>query len=267
MDNQPQVPVSNNTLSAPPNPSTPPLPSIPSHSKTKWPVMFAIILVFITITSAGLFLFQQSKNPSKPEVIPTILPTTQPTEVPTLLPTQTVTISAIPTSHPTTNWKTYTSKNKILSFQYPPSYEIDDKGTADIDLIRYKEDRKAKITTGQPELPSTGWGDNLLIGIQISFDPIDANIPVQKYVDEQIHLTKESACIFEISNKTNIIVDGVEGVRYLWNQPGRIDGSGENVVFIHQGNVISIGKFPQKTDLQAEFNQILSTFRFLGNPS
>lgn len=90
MDNQPQVLVSNNSIpSAPPNPPNPSPSSLSSTPKIRWLIIIGIILLFITLTPAGLFLFQslslRKETSQQQDVPPTSFPTIQITATPIIV--------------------------------------------------------------------------------------------------------------------------------------------------------------------------------------
>jgi hypothetical protein len=123
------------------------------------------------------------------------------------------------------------------------------------------EENPGYISVLSPLLPTVGKGYELKNGelkIEIYIQPSPVNDSLERYLAEKKAQTKENLPESKILEETEIKIDGERAVLLKWEAVG----TGETRYLIKNGQRIGITKYPLETSRQAEFDQILSTFKF-----
>lgn len=140
-------------------------------------------------------------------------------------------------------WKTFVSKYNNISFEYPSGYILEDR------------DNYTSLLSPLDPTPRKGYAiSDKELKIEVVVFESDSSDSLGKWVLEEKSKTEES--IEEIGTTK---IDGVEA-KIL-----KTTGMGIVKVYlaIHNTKRYMILKYPFATSLDAEFNQILSTFEFV----
>jgi len=202
-------------------------------------ILFFILTGVILIVISGLIGYFLGKRQINVQSINQLTPTpfVSPTSV------QTLTIDE------TENWKSYTSNNLGLSFKYPSEYKAPEENSNYISLI----------SPLNPE-PNKGYelqNGELKIEIYVSdATPNESLIDLVKKKKEQSDSLGANVKILE---EKEILVDGIKAIKQTWEGMG----SGQTILLINNNKEMGIIKYPAITSRDNEFDQILSTFKFL----
>ncbi|EKE04929.1 MAG: hypothetical protein ACD_19C00429G0089 [uncultured bacterium] len=198
-------------------------------------------LLIISVTISGFFAFQTQKlvkelTSLKSEEKVVAIVTTEPAN------TTPAIVSLDSVTNTSTGQKLYEDKLHKFEFSYPVDY------SSQINQNSYY--------IMSPLLPPTK-GYELRDGelkVEFYFNPIKENDTLTKYLDEI-----KSNSDAKILSETRIKINGTDTVHL------QLQGLGETDLYllIHNGYRFQIVKYPMKTSRQSEFNQILSTFKFL----
>jgi len=202
-----------------------------------WKIGFLVTTALFLATAGvfGFFVFKTrgKTQPLQPTQVPILTPTFTPTPTPT--PTPIVFPTLVPTPDSTANWKTYTNTKYGYSIKYPPefNYKISGKGEAMV-----------VFDPSQEVLKSPAAEDKALVIITA-----DTSKPVidKTYYGEPTQIAEE----------TKVTIDGEIGQQVVFSKP---------IAWIQ--TVVSHGQRSFYFNLQnmqyhSEYNQILSTFKFL----
>ena len=185
--------------------------------------------IFFTSTLVLIYLNYLKPQPSSPPTTNTI-----PTETP----------------DPTTDWKTYENEEYGIEFKYPSNYSFEEhnprpneKGYWYISIMSPLDQQKTRgYTLNSKELK-----------MEIYFEPQQANDSLDKFFNEQARTDGNP-----LGPYSDTIISGVTTMKLNWEGMG----SGTSYYLLSGGNRIIITKYPQLTELDMEFSQILSTFNF-----
>lgn len=136
-------------------------------------------------------------------------------------------------------WKTYKNNVWKISFNYPSSYKLTEQANS---LVIYSPG-------------STTYNANEDLKVEIYLEPTKANDSLTQVTEDE--KKKGSKPLKE----EQVDINGMGAIRWEWQGLG----DGETYFVIHNNQRIHIAKYPLKTSRQSEFNQILSTFKFISN--
>ena len=144
--------------------------------------------------------------------------------------------------------ETYENLEQGISFKYPSNYTQPPQNSNPAPGIFY-------LSIISPLLPSVPKITTLRDGelkVEIYISPSQQNDSLDKFVSDQVGESKTLSL-------TSTTIDGVQALLRKWEGMG----DGETIFAIYKGKRITIAKYPLQTNQQDEFNQILSTFKFL----
>lgn len=193
--------------------------------QNKWWRIGSLVTLALVLATAGVFGFYVLKA-KKVEEVP------QPTRV----PTPTLAPIFTPTPDSTADWETYTNAKSGYSMKYPPefNYKIGEKGEVMV-----------VFDPSQEVLESPAAEDKTLVIITA-----DTNKPV---IDKSYY--GEPA---QVAEETEVTVDGETGLQVVFSKP--VAWIQTAVAHGNRSFYFSL----QNMQYRSEYNQILSTFRFLG---
>ena len=210
----------------------------PVTNKHSLPPIF-FLLVGILLGATGLWAFQNYSPLQSKQIValPTTSPTTSPTASPEVTPT--------PTLDPTADWSLFTSPAQKISFKYSPSWKLASTPGDNVNGNIINE--AVKLTNDQATI-SMYFNMDGIGGLGRDYEGTAIDVGGQSLYEYKTVQTD--------SNKVTV---------------GLTDDLTESLgVFRHNGKTYYIAlTYPdsyEKTDqgakLQAEFNQLLSTFKF-----
>lgn len=196
------------------------------------------ILLLIAVSIAGFFAYQvrsltnellefRNQNLEK--------------QTPTPEPESTFPMYTEPSSIPS-DWKTFKNEEYGFSFKYPSIYKL--------------YESKGYLNIISPLLPATK-GYTLRDGelkMEIYINPVSMNDSLEKYATE-IKDTSQRGVMTE----EKIEISGVDVVHFGFEDVY----SGDIYIFLNNNFRVQIAKYPKVTSRQGEFDQILSTFKFI----
>lgn len=197
-------------------------------------VILLSVLLFLSVAIIGFFIYQTQKLTKELTVLKSAFPIPTASNGPTFKP--------VSSTDPTINWKTYTDKLHKIEFNYPSEYTF--------------QSNQGSYYIMSPLLPP-GKGYELRDGelkVEFYFNPIRENDTLDKYASE-IKTNSES----NILNEEKIKIANKEVIHFQFQGHGDSD----LYLLIHNGFRIQIAKYPIETSRQLEFDQILSTFKFI----
>jgi len=222
----------------------PVISSAPTADKPKqsnFLVVLLSILLFASVSISGFFAFQTQKlvnelNVLKSEENVVAVSTTQPTNT----PKEIVRLDSV--INPSSGQKLYEDQLHKFEFSYPVKY------SSQVSHNSYY--------IMSPLLPPTK-GYELRDGelkVEFYFNPVNENDSLTKYLDE-IKSNSEA----KILSEAKIKINGIDAIHM------QLQGLTETDLYllIHNNYRFQIVKYPMKTSRQSEFDQILSTFKFL----
>lgn len=200
------------------------------------PVLIVLALITLFVASAIFFNTYLLKSLKK-EPTPSPTPSTQPS--PKSKTNETANPDLIGA-----NWQTYTSENLGISFKYPIDYsnpkEIEGYLSIISPLNLNRDPKMSELQNGE-----------LKIEVYLSETSIGESL-------EQFAGRKEKD-LGEVIDTAEITVGGVKAIVKKWHN----QGDGETIYILSRNKEYIVQKFPLATTRQKEFNQILSTFKFL----
>lgn len=215
-----------------------PIASAPPKS-TNFLLIGLIVIFVAALTSGGTFLFMSQKQ-KVAEVIPLSQVQTKPT--------------AIPTTDPTANWKTYINNNLGFSFKYPSDWILTEPTKTDV--VEVSKEKQSKVVNGPK--------------INVNYYSNPKNLTLQE-------LDQENSSYNNMQGKTNpglystkntpFIIGGINGF-YQQNNlvcepevcPRYIVPTKDNVLLIY---LHFFGNQQDQIGQKKVFDQILSTFKFI----
>ena len=196
------------------------------------PLIIVIILAIVGIVAAYYF------GSMKGNVL--LAPTQTPTSVTTNAPSQ-ITPTTKPTSDSTANWKTYTNSVHGITFKYPQTWQVDNKGDQD------SLNAQVTLTKGQAK-----------IKMYFNMDGIGGQ--GQTYQGQPFRLNGNSLFRFVKTNSyDNTQMVGIS--TSLTNTLGVFEVNGKTYS-ITLAYPVSDSQTETGNSLEKEFDQILSTFKF-----
>ena len=234
-------------------PTTPVAPPSPAKPKTFIFVLLGLVLV-AGLLFAGVALSQKG-------FLSGILSLAKPSPTPTLAPEPT------PTPDPTANWKTYTNQKYNYSFKYPAEAKLEEgKG--------YEERLQETILTFYgPNYPGPGEftdGYGITFAVLKNLGNATPNQLAQKVFAESQKGIADKTLEGDISKckVEEVTRGGTTGTRFTYCV--RAPGSGVvnfSEWFVKNGITYQIYAVLQNSNYQKDFDQILSTFKFLDQTS
>lgn len=225
------------------NPTQQPLQDSPevivSQPKPNYLIIIISLIFGIVLLALIFLLYQQNQQLQKKVLNQQATPTIQ------LISSTPKTVSSISIfPDETAGWKTYTSKKLSFSFKYPPEYKVPEENNNYISLI-------------SPSNPKTKKNEELTIEIYASeAEPNESLIDFVKKKKEQSDSLGSNT---KILKEEEILIDGIKAVKQTWEGMG----TGQTILFIKNNKEFGIIKYPAVTTRDNEFDQILSTFKFL----
>lgn len=200
-----------------------------------------LTIILIAVAIAGGFLIYQKQ--AKPAVAPQIvLPSSAP-----------VSTSSATNSAETVNWKIYSSDKLDFTFKYPTSYELKETIASQNNFKGVTLEKDVTYQSG-----GAGGGNTLKTGAVIAFFIIPG-----KNLSEAA-LKNEYGTQIKIQKK---MLEQKEGVEVIFSKQGN---KPRHIFYTVGGNVLDISlnvgfeTVPKQYDsFVSEFDQILSTFKFL----
>lgn len=164
--------------------------------------------------------------------------------------TQITNIQPSTTLDPTADWKIFIGKVNNLSFKYPGNYFPPEEINNYVSLV-------------SPSNPSPRGGDpygvdNTELKIEVYFSDSKPGDDLESYVKETDEITANDLGTKVLETKS-VVIDNTKAVRH------KVKGIGASYSFflLKNGKRIQIIKYPAETIRDKEFDQILSTFKFL----
>ncbi|MDP3726801.1 MAG: hypothetical protein Q8Q96_00620 [bacterium] len=222
-----------------------PPPQQYSYGKRSW-LKWGLIIVFVVIISSGAtYLILNSQPPKRPP--PQIV---QPTPTPTISqPSPTPDLYTEGTRSTTANWKIYTNKQYSFQFKYPPDYRIERE---DSDKVIFS----SLFQPGDQIIPASltvSWGATTDVNSLKKCEGFDRgnNLP---------YSCKESLEVKAIT------VNSIRIIRFdIYSGVGDNQAKYEYIAQTQSSPKIEFRQYVYGGGILKNFNQILSTFRFI-NP-
>jgi len=218
--------------------------------------LIAILLVGIGGVYAGIQIGKKQVMMKPSPVIPTIIPT-QVLE-PTTIPTQVPETTNIPTLDETANWKTYRNEEYVFEFKYPKQYLIEqhleniyDPLLFFIEVFRVS-DREKRFQNPQPVVYLNIFKDDGLV----------LNEWLEKHgTTSELWGPNKEIFFDNISNLKNCDYPGSSECKRFYSGSQKRD----DIILLHKGGFIYqiCLRTLNSTVAEAEFDQILSTFKFI----
>jgi len=230
-----------------PSPSVQPVqPASVAPEKKPGVLILAISLIAILLVAGGVYAGMRiGKNSklktqiSKPNLKSQNL---TPTEAPVVTSAPTFQPEITPLPDDTANWKSYTSVALGFTFNYPSEYNS-------------PEERENYLSLISPPNPDRGKG----------FELQNSELKVEIITEEAKEDNSPTKCFNDynssggkIIGQSEITISGINTTIIDWEGYG----SGQFICTPHNNKRYLINKYPLETTRQAEFDQILSTFKF-----
>ncbi len=222
-----------------------PIPLQPKPNYLKTVIFFVLTIISLSLITYLIFQNQKlQKQVLNPQISPTI-------QFPSPTP-QTVSSISIP-SNEITGWRTYTNLMLGFSFKYPDEYKDPIENNNYISLM-------SPLNSG----PKKGYelqNGELKVEIYTSDASFDETLIdlVKKKKEQSDSLGSNT----KILKEEEILIDGINAVKQTWEGMG----TGQTILFIRNGKEFGIIKYPAVTSRDDEFDQILSTFKFVNSPT
>lgn len=200
-------------------------------------IIIVSVLIIITL-SLIIYLFFQNQKLQKQVLNPSVSPTIQ------------VPSPAIPPDE-TAGWKSFTSNNLGISFKYPPEYKNPEENINYISLI----------SPLNPE-PKKGYElQNGELKLEVYVSKAEPNETLDELINKKKEQSNSLGVDTEIINEEEILIGGIRAVKQAWKG----NGAGQTILLINNNKEFGIIKYPAVTTRDGEFDQILSTFKFVDN--
>jgi hypothetical protein len=238
MDQNNQV---NQPVSQPLNPPPIPVAYVPPANPSKLPILI-LALLFILALTAAIYLFIQNQN----------LKTSQTASIPQ--PTAIAVPTANPTVDPTAEWKTCTNSLHNFTIKYPSDYDIAQDCSYSPAFEKVKN-----LNTVEP----------LIKDYVITFTYTQTGLSEE---DPTLEWIRKNLCIQSNPSSCSEIVPGPIPDSFQVDLLGRHYAS-TDTVFRRGTTILDISLAARNpntsidTDAKKNYNQILSTFRFLDQPT
>lgn len=149
----------------------------------------------------------------------------------------------------TESWKTYTNNNLNIGFKYPLEYKAPEENNNYISLISPLNSEPKKGNDLQ----------NRELKIEIYVSDAEPNETLEGLIIKKKEQSNSLGVDIKILKEEAILVDGIKAVKQTWEGMG----TGQTILFVNNNKEYGIMKYPAVTTRDVEFNQILSTFKFL----
>lgn len=217
--------------------------SIPQLKPNYFIIIVSSILGIIFLSSI-IFLYFQNQQLKKQFINLQISPTNR---APSPTPKAVSSIS-IP-SNEITGWRTYTNIMLGFSFKYPNEYKDPIENNNYISLM-------SPLNSG----PKKGYElQNGELKVEIYTSDASSNETLTDLVKKKKEQSDSLGSNTKILKEEEILIDGINAVKQTWKGMG----TGQTILFIRNGKEFGIIKYPAITSRDDEFDQILSTFKFL----
>jgi len=224
-------------------PQPPPEVITPQPKLNYLKTIFFFVLIVITLSLIAYLIFQNQKlqkqvlNPQTSLTIQT--PSSTPKKV------SSISISVDETA----GWQTYINMMLGFSFRYPTEYKAPIENNNYISLI----------SPLNPE-PKKGYElQNGELKVEIYVSDASPDETLMELVKKKKAQSDSLGSNTKILKEEEILVDGINAVKQTWEGMG----TGQTILFIKDNKEFGMIKFPAVTTRDNEFNQILSTFKFL----
>lgn len=211
--------------------------------KPNW-ILIILSVLAILLLSSIIFLYFQNQQLKKQFINLQISPTIQ---APSPTPKAVSSIS-IP-SNEITGWRTYTNIMLGFSFKYPNEYKDPIENNNYISLI-----------SPLNSVPKKGYElQNGELKVEIYASDASSDETLIDLVKKKKAQSDSLGSNTKILKEEGILIDGIDAVKQTWEGMG----TGQTILFIKNGKEFGIIKYPAVTSRDDEFDQILSTFKFI----
>ncbi len=232
-------------VAKPENTSTATVIAPAPQSKPRPSKVFIFLIVFVLLVGVGAgayFLGMQNLQPAAQPI------TTQ------------VVIKPTPTVDPTANWKTYNNSTYGFSFKYPSEWKLGEINDKDVGKDEYHIDLQYQKKADIPAYAYIGSD----FGVDVSV-LLKQNISIYDWLksDDYLNSGNTNWQLLAIKYGKPTILGGVNGIDVKVPESEFNIGFFEFIAFIHssRGYLIS-ATGDKKTDIENNWQQILSTFTF-----
>jgi len=209
-----------------------------SYSKLLIAFVFSSLLTGV-ITGSAVYFWQKSASEKAISSLEQKI---------AFLEKQASTDKSVPTTAPTTDWKTYRNTTYKFSFDYPSILKVVSNSDSVIDLVEQNTEKK-NIT------PSD-------IKVRISVDQTSRNFnKIYSALNNTVISEEQHALSATFTKVKNRMVDGYKAVDYTYNVPGNQTSKSytRGTIINKNGTLIEISISDSKL---IDIDQILSTFEF-----
>lgn len=166
-------------------------------------------------------------------------------------PTPTPVVVATPTPDLTANWKTYTDTKYGYSIKYPQGWYTYDGVVADYDL-RSGENKTLSRSREHLTIQTVVWDNPSKLSTEVYISQLDSGPDAPRVVATE-----------------KVTVGGVVGIKRIENRYSITDPTTSIqptvvVYFAHGDKTFILSAYPEDSVLINSFDQILSTFKFIG---
>lgn len=226
------------------DPAQPPVQIPDFQPKSNYLIIVASSILGMILLASAIFLYFQNKQLKKQIVDGQISPAIQVT-----FPTPKTAPSIFLPSDKAINWIKYINDDLDIRFDYPPEYKAPKENNNYISLI-------------SPLNPTPKKGYELQDGelkIEIYVSNTTPNETIEDLVKKKKEQSDSLGSNTKILKEEEILIDGIKAVKQTWEGMG----TGQTILFIKNDKEYGIIKYPALTTRDNEFDQIISSFRFI----